>query len=190
MCRYYWSLSILFLYPNASSSAHTPLWRPLFQITWWHWQPGARSRMHSNNQQTTAETQALSLMPAQEIYRETVKQAEHEDQSEIAGGRYLCIPTIPFSISPSFLQILTQDKLSLDSLLSLAGTKIRITSSSTLLQLHLLRKPPQAKMLLLGSGKMKGTSVHIWRLQWLKSCLNLTRLNWDNHPCLDLNMIF
>lgn len=70
---------------------------------------------------------------------------------------------IPFFISPSLLQNAhprnVVPRQPCHSLLSVAGTKIRITSSSTLLQLYLLRKPPQAKMLLVGSAKTKGAGT-------------------------------
>lgn len=79
----------------------------------------------------------------------------------------MACPLVPFFLPPHLLQNAHPSEVvpkpPLHGLLSLSGIKIRITSSSTLLQLYPLRKPPQSKMLLVVSAggrlmaKMKGT---------------------------------
>lgn len=112
------------------------------------WNPGTQSNTSWRDLQTNDE------------------QIGDEEQNGVAGGCALACPLVPFFLPPHLLQNARPRKVvpkpPLHSLLSLAGIKIRITSSSTLLQLYLLRKPPQSKMLLVVSAggrlmaKMKG----------------------------------
>jgi len=146
MCVYYWSSRIPFPNPNAPSCACGPVRRPLCQITaaaWCQKQDACRQRAGNcwnPSAQSDASWRGL----------QTNDGAHRKWRLERGNRRsHLCMPPVPFLISPSLLRNARPRKAGprqpLHRLLSLAGTKRRITSSSTLLQLCPLRKPPQAK---------------------------------------------